>query len=142
MGHACPGAFLHLLTSTWPAQTTLNDFAALGPEVSRSVRLFIKYLLVINTPILRDDSVLRGKCLVQQADATMHLPFAIGDFTDFLNSRIVRVLCLHSDPTYLYSVDLLASHGTDHLAMYLAREKYTCFARNPGQHVGRPQLWH
>ena len=83
-----PAAQRHI-SSDSPTQTTLNDFAALGRETTGAVRLFVKYLMVEMTPILRDDAELRKQCIVKQADATMHLPFAIGDFTDFLNSRTV-----------------------------------------------------
>ncbi|KAH7922115.1 fumarylacetoacetase [Leucogyrophana mollusca] len=69
------------------SKTTLNEFAALGRTISAATRLFIQHLLLNTTHILRDDIKLRTQSLIEQADATMHLPFAIGDFTDFLNSR-------------------------------------------------------
>ncbi|KIW73735.1 fumarylacetoacetase [Phialophora macrospora] len=70
-------------------QPTLNEFAALGRESVNAVRMFIKYLLVEMTPILRDDKSLREKCIVDTTatQVEMHLPMKIGDFTDFLNSR-------------------------------------------------------
>ncbi|EXJ79073.1 fumarylacetoacetase [Capronia epimyces CBS 606.96] len=68
---------------------TLNEFAALGRETVNAVRMFIKYLLVEMTPILRDNMSLREKCIVDTTatPVEMHLPMKIGDFTDFLNSR-------------------------------------------------------
>jgi fumarylacetoacetase len=73
-------------------QSTLNEFAALGRETVNAVRMFVKYLLVEMTPILRDDKVLRENCIVdtEAVRVEMHLPMQIGDFTDFLNSRTVR----------------------------------------------------
>jgi len=70
-------------------QSTLNEFAALGRETVNAVRMFVKYLLVEMTPILRDNKVLRENCIVdtEAVRVEMHLPMQIGDFTDFLNSR-------------------------------------------------------
>lgn len=74
-------------------KTTLNDFAALGRETVNAVRMFVKYLLVTNTPILQNDKQLRTQVVVDAVDETvgvqMHLPFETRDFTDFLNSRVV-----------------------------------------------------
>ncbi|KIJ64761.1 hypothetical protein HYDPIDRAFT_28123 [Hydnomerulius pinastri MD-312] len=79
----CECAFPHeVLTGT-----TLNDFAALGRKVVSAVRLFVQSLLLDTTSILRVDAHLRDQCLTKQSNATMHLPFAIGDFTDFTSSR-------------------------------------------------------
>ncbi|KAH7915908.1 hypothetical protein BJ138DRAFT_1109247 [Hygrophoropsis aurantiaca] len=69
------------------ALTTLNEFAALGRPVTAATRLFIQHLLLDSTDILRDDLELRRLSVIEQVNATMHLPFGIGDFTDFLNSR-------------------------------------------------------
>jgi hypothetical protein len=71
----------------------LNEFAALGRETVNAVRMFIKYLLVEMTPILRDNKSLREKCIVDTTatQVEMHLPMRIGDFTDFLNSRTVSM---------------------------------------------------
>ncbi|OAL17734.1 hypothetical protein AYO22_11390 [Fonsecaea multimorphosa] len=70
-------------------ETALNSFAALGRETVNAVRMFVKYLLVEMTPIMRDNRELRQKCIVDTAavKVEMHLPMKIGDFTDFLNSR-------------------------------------------------------
>ncbi len=55
------------------------------------VRMFVKYLLVEMTPILRDNKALRERCIIDTAvtQVQMHLPMKTGDFTDFLNSRTV-----------------------------------------------------
>jgi fumarylacetoacetase len=67
-------------------QTTLNSFAALGRPVTRSVRAFIQDLLREETRlphVLRDNQNLRQSSFVALVDAEMHLPFTIGDYTDF-----------------------------------------------------------
>jgi len=86
-------------------KTTLNSFAALGREVLTPTRLFLQQLLLDTNPILRDDPKLRGECLVQQKDATMHLPVSIGDFTDFLNSRVhaTNTHSSHASPVNMFS---------------------------------------
>jgi fumarylacetoacetase len=73
-------------------KSTLNPFGTLGRKVLTNVRLFLQQLLLDSNPILRDDAELQEACLVKQSEATMHLPFAVGDFTDFLNSRVVGPL--------------------------------------------------
>jgi fumarylacetoacetase len=74
-------------------KSTLNDFAALGRETVNAVRMFVKYLLVTNTPILQNNKQLRSQVVVdtlgEKAGVQMHLPFETRDFTDFLNSRVV-----------------------------------------------------
>jgi fumarylacetoacetase len=70
-------------------QTTLNAFGALGRPILSAARLFLQQLLLDTNPILRDDTKLQEACILKQSEAIMHLPFAIGDFTDFLNSRVV-----------------------------------------------------
>ncbi|OAP55491.1 hypothetical protein AYL99_10464 [Fonsecaea erecta] len=70
-------------------ESALNSFAALGRETVNAVRMFVKYLLVEMTPIMRDNKELRQKCIIDTAAVMveMHLPMKIGDFSDFLNSR-------------------------------------------------------
>jgi fumarylacetoacetase len=65
------------------AQSTLNDFIAQGRPVWRAVRARL-------TELLRED--FSGKerlvsALVPQPDATLHLPVAVGDYTDFYASE-------------------------------------------------------
>jgi fumarylacetoacetase len=65
---------------------TLNTFAALGRPVTSAVRRHIQKLFALDTPfgaLLRDNDAVRRKTLIPLADVTMHLPFAIGDYTDF-----------------------------------------------------------
>ncbi len=61
---------------------TLNDFIALGKSITKKVRVDIQHWLK------DDDSVLAGKpeLFVPQSKANMHMPVAIGDYTDFYSS--------------------------------------------------------
>ncbi|MDF0707539.1 fumarylacetoacetase [Flagellimonas okinawensis] len=61
---------------------TLNDFISLGKEITARVRKKIQYWLK------DDNSVLAGKpeLFVKQSDAQMHMPVAVGDYTDFYSS--------------------------------------------------------
>jgi fumarylacetoacetase len=65
---------------------TLNPFMALGPTVWNTTRAAIQRLLRHDVAELRDDGALRDLALVPLADATLHLPCMIGDFTDFYTS--------------------------------------------------------
>jgi fumarylacetoacetase len=69
------------------ASDTLNDFIALGRDAWRSVRIQLSMLLARDTATLRDDTALRAKALVRQADAQLHLPVRIPGYTDFYSSR-------------------------------------------------------
>ena len=76
---------------------TLNDFIALGKTITSKVRTNIQELLQDNT------SVLKGKpdVFVKQADAQMHLPIKIGDYTDFYSSieHATNVGTMFRDPS-------------------------------------------
>ena len=61
---------------------TLNDFIALGKKITSKVRIDIQELLQDNTSVLKD----KPEVFVKQADAQMHLPIKIGDYTDFYSS--------------------------------------------------------
>jgi len=65
----------------------LNDFIALGPAVTRSVRLGISRLLRRDNPTLASDGPLRDRALVAAEEASLHLPIRVGGFTDFMLSR-------------------------------------------------------
>jgi len=62
--------------------TFLNDFIALGKQVTKKVRTDIQAWLQDHS------SVLAGKkeLFVTQTEATMHLPVKVGDYTDFYSS--------------------------------------------------------
>ncbi|KAM7215254.1 fumarylacetoacetase [Rhypophila decipiens] len=67
-------------------RSTLNDFASLGRAAHRQVREGIQVLLREDTPypqVLKDDQLLRSTAICLRKDVEMHLPFAIGDYTDF-----------------------------------------------------------
>ena len=61
---------------------TLNDFISLGKEITTCVRKKIQHWLK------DDNSALAGKpeLFVKQSEAQMHMPVAVGDYTDFYSS--------------------------------------------------------
>jgi len=61
---------------------TLNDFIALGKEITSRVRTIIQEELTNADSILKKDS----SVFVNQKDAQMHLPVFVGDYTDFYSS--------------------------------------------------------
>ena len=68
------------------SQPTLNTFASLGRPIHRQVRSTLQSLLSIATPHpspLRDNPALRARALLPQSAIRLHLPMAIGDYTDF-----------------------------------------------------------
>ena len=65
---------------------TLNDFAALGRPAHRAFREFLQDILAADTTfpeVLKDNRELQKQCLIPLRDVKMHLPFHIGDYTDF-----------------------------------------------------------
>jgi fumarylacetoacetase len=60
---------------------------AQGRSVWSAVRSSLQDLLDQHTPILRDNHSLREESLLPLALATLHLPAAIGDYTDFYSSK-------------------------------------------------------
>jgi fumarylacetoacetase len=68
------------------SQPTLNTFAEMGRPIHRQVRAAIQDLLSTSTThpsLLRDNAALRAKALLPQSALKMHLPMAVGDYTDF-----------------------------------------------------------
>ncbi len=65
------------------SQSVLNDFIRLGKPVSRQVRQRLQQLMTQEDSPLRQD---QAKALVLQKEATMHMPLAVGDYTDFYSS--------------------------------------------------------
>ncbi|KAL2175066.1 uncharacterized protein P884DRAFT_207323 [Thermothelomyces heterothallicus CBS 202.75] len=68
------------------SQPTLNAFAQMGRVVHRRVRSALQDLLSKETAhpaVLRDNAALRSQALLPQSAVRMHLPMAIGDYTDF-----------------------------------------------------------
>ncbi|KAF9874715.1 major royal jelly protein [Colletotrichum karsti] len=72
------------------SQPTLNSFAELGRPIHRIVRSYLQEVLQENTPhpyILKDNQALQKTALRPVSEVTLHLPFAIGDYTDFFAGR-------------------------------------------------------
>lgn len=70
------------VNATYFRQSTLNDFIALGKNITNKVRLDVQRLLVLdNSPLKNHPEV-----FIPQRDAKMHLPVRIGDYTDFYSS--------------------------------------------------------
>ena len=63
-------------------QPALNDFIGQGKEITQQVRKHVQHLLSSNDSPLKDYPNL----FVQQANADMHLPVEITDYTDFYSS--------------------------------------------------------
>ena len=67
---------------------SLNAFMALGVDAWDAVRGRLQDLLRADgDEALRASETVRGEALVPLAEATMHLPAEIGDYTDFYSSR-------------------------------------------------------
>ena len=81
-------------------ETNLNRLLKHGAMRMRELRERLIQLFDENNGELRDDSALREKALVPVADAIMHLPAHIGDYTDFYSSRqhAYNVGCMFRDP--------------------------------------------
>ena len=77
----------HLASTDAFSRPTLNDFMALGRPAWREARATLQDLLSADNPALRDDEAFRRRALVPADEVTMHLPAAVGDFTDFYSSR-------------------------------------------------------
>ncbi|KAM0756325.1 fumarylacetoacetase [Meredithblackwellia eburnea MCA 4105] len=67
-------------------QATLNEVAALPRKVRSAVRERIQSLLTAGSSLEKDEE-LRKKSIRPQNEATMHLPVAIQDYTDFCASE-------------------------------------------------------
>lgn len=67
-------------------QPNLNALAALGRRFSGAVRRYLQDILKEDTPyrhLLKDNGELRSQCFTLLTQVQMHLPFNIGDFSDF-----------------------------------------------------------
>src|SRR3984957_3997101 len=69
------------------AGPALNFFMHQGPKVWSKTRARISELLRDDHPELRDNEELRKLALVPMADAKLHLPFMVSDYTDFYSSK-------------------------------------------------------
>ena len=79
-GHCSPAACCAL------SAPTLNPFLALGRSEWSTVRARISALLRSDMPDLKDSPGHREACLVPAEGCTLHLPFEVGDYTDFYAS--------------------------------------------------------
>ena len=61
---------------------TLNDYIRLGKSVTNKVRQKVQELLKDNDSSLKEHQSI----LIDQKDATMHMPVHVGDYTDFYSS--------------------------------------------------------
>ncbi len=66
----------------------INTFMALGPAAWDATRARLTDLLVDGgVTALKDDAALRARVLIPMAEATLHLPFQVAEFTDFYAGR-------------------------------------------------------
>ena len=68
------------------SQPTLNAFAALSRPVHREVRRYLQDIFSEDTrypQLLKSNTQLRKEALIPIKDLSTHLPFHIGDYTDF-----------------------------------------------------------
>lgn len=68
------------------SQPSLNDFAALGRPIHSVVRKYIQSVFAEDTPypdVLKTNSSLQKEALLPLKEVQTHLPFKIGDYTDF-----------------------------------------------------------
>lgn len=69
------------------SKSTLNAFMAMGPKIWENTRYLLQRLMNEKSSILRDNEELRYMIMVPMTDVDMHLPFKIGDYTDFYTSE-------------------------------------------------------
>lgn len=84
--HLFEGKLLKNVASSVFTEPTLNKFMDLGKDYWSEARQTLIRLLSQDCPKLRDDQELRKRAFVPQAEARMHLPAQIGDYTDFYSS--------------------------------------------------------
>jgi fumarylacetoacetase len=78
------------------SQPSLNAFAALGRPIHSVVRKYIQSVFTAETPypdVLKSNLTLQKQALVPLKDVKTHLPFKIGDYTDFFAGRTHAYNC-------------------------------------------------
>ncbi len=75
-------------------QSTLNAFIAKGRKKTSNIRQAVSELLRSDNPVLRDNSELKKACIVPMAEVTMHIPVAVGGFSDFMLSKYHSLSCV------------------------------------------------
>jgi fumarylacetoacetase len=68
-------------------QPTMNRFMVAGRPVWSRIRAQLQELLSEDYPKLRDDRALRARVFYPANNVALHLPAAIGDYTDFYSSK-------------------------------------------------------
>jgi fumarylacetoacetase len=68
-------------------QNCINDFMALGKEITRAVRNRLSELLEKSNTILAADSKAMSDCFHNVNEVELLLPVKVGDYTDFYSSR-------------------------------------------------------
>ena len=68
------------------AKGSCNRLAALGRARVREIRDRVSWLLRSDTDAIKGNEALRERCIVSMSNATMLMPFNIGDYTDFYAS--------------------------------------------------------
>lgn len=85
------------------SRPSLNDFAALGRPLHAVVRKYIQSIFAEDTPypdVLKNNSTLQKEALLPLKEIRSHLPFQIGDYTDFYAglNHAYNAGCLFRDP--------------------------------------------
>ncbi len=78
----------------------LNPLLGYGKQGTRALRACLSELFDERNTTLRDNAELRSEALIPLTGTLMHLPVAIGDYTDFYSSRqhAYNVGCMFRDP--------------------------------------------
>jgi fumarylacetoacetase len=90
------------------SQPTLNAFAALGRPIHSAVRKYIQSVFSQETPfpdVLESGKSVQEKVLIPLKDVKNHMPFAIGDYTDFFvgvnhAENCARIMGVKVQPNY------------------------------------------
>jgi len=85
------------------SRPTLNDFAALGRPIHGVVRKYIQSVFLEESPhpdVLKNNASLQKLALLPLKEVRAHLPFRIGDYTDFYAglNHAYNCGCLFRDP--------------------------------------------
>lgn len=66
---------------------SLNVFMSLGKIKWNEIRRILQNILSEDNPVIRDNTELRKKCLIEMNKCEMCMPVEIGDYTDFYSSK-------------------------------------------------------
>ena len=134
------------LPSACFARPSLNEYLAAGRDVWGEVRRRISALLQSDNPELRDATDLRARTLVPIEEACLHLPVAVGDYTDFYSGKqhAFNVGVMFRDPKQALLPNYLwmpvAYHGrASSIVVSGADIRRPCGQRSPAR-AGRPEF--